>query len=84
MSRYDKRDPTRAEMLLTRAIHHLWAQRAGNRGTGVRRIDSEASEAALETLFQAKREVKEAEAAVRAEAFHSRKHKFVPSQDSDV
>lgn len=52
---YDYRDPTRAEMLLTSAIHHLFRLNRIAVRTGHGEV---ASEEALETLFQAKREVK--------------------------
>lgn len=44
-------------MLLTRAIHHLWTSRGKCLG-GVHRIELEAFDATLETLFGAKRQVK--------------------------
>lgn len=55
MSRYDRRDPTRAELLLVRAIHHLWLENRKSRGTY---WQEPAFSEALETLFGAKRQVK--------------------------
>jgi len=68
--RYDYRDATRAELLLTRAGHHLWAQtrclRAKSGDTDAERL---ALCAALEIVWEAKRRVKEETRASRAERF---------------
>lgn len=65
-TRYDTRDPSRGEMLLTRAIHHLWHLRAKSRPT----VEQDrVFDAALETLFQAKLAVKAAIKAKSAESF---------------
>ena len=54
--RYDYRDATRAELLLTRAGHHVWAQvkslRAKSGDTDAQRL---ALYAALEIVWEAKR-----------------------------
>jgi len=52
---YDRRDPTRAEMLLVRAIHYLWHLR---RKIGDTDVERRALDEAFETLFEAKRKVK--------------------------
>ena len=63
---YDRRDPTRAEMLLVRAIHHLWRLRSKSAGTHSERV---ALGEAVETLFEAKRHVKAAIKIKNAESF---------------
>jgi hypothetical protein len=63
---YDRRDPTRAEMLLVRAIHHLWLNRSKLATTG---SEERALEEAFETLFQAKRQVKAEFKALQAQSF---------------
>ncbi len=63
---YDRRDPTRAEMLLTRAIHHLWRFNRKSATTGEQ---YPIPDAAFETLFSAKREVKAEIKAKSAESF---------------
>jgi hypothetical protein len=68
--KYDRRDPTRAEMLLVRAGHYLWAQIRKN-GTTVR--EQMIFHEALETIWQAKREVKAEIARKSKEAFAKRK-----------
>jgi hypothetical protein len=75
--RYDYRDATRAELLLTRAGHHVWAQirrlRAKSGDTDAERL---ALCAALEIVWDSKRRVKgemEAQRAERFEAWHSKK-----------
>jgi hypothetical protein len=62
---YDRRDPTRAEMLLVRAIHHLWLLRRKSAPTG---SEERALDEGLETLFEAKRQVK---AEIRAKGVES-------------
>lgn len=63
---YDRRDPTRAEMLLVRATHHLWRLRAKLAVTPSERL---ALDDAFETLFKAKRQVKAEIKAKSAESF---------------
>jgi phage gp46-like protein len=55
MAKYDSRDPDRRVLKLTRAGHHLWALR---RQKGVHPLEEQAIDAALETIWQAKRELK--------------------------
>lgn len=68
--RNDYRAPTRAELLLTRAGHHLWAQakslRAKSGDTDTERL---ALYAALEIVWEAKRHVKTEAQASKAERF---------------
>jgi hypothetical protein len=73
MSRYDRRDPTPAEMRLTRASHHIWrlirAMRRKQSGTEAERIEFDALEGALETIWEAKRQVKREIKAKSEESF---------------
>ena len=68
--RYDYRDATRAELLLTRAGHHIWAQaknlRAKSGDTDAQRL---ALYAALEIVWDAKRRTKAEIETQRAERF---------------
>ena len=70
--RYDYRDATRAELLLTRAGHHIWTWarrlRAKSGDTDTQRL---ALYAALEIVWEAKRRVKAEFEAKRAERFKS-------------
>ena len=70
--RYDYRDATRAELLLTRTGHHVWAQarrlRAKSGDTGAERL---ALYAALEIVWEAKRYVKREIKASSAGKFRS-------------
>ena len=58
MARYDRSDPNPHVVRLTRAGHHLWALRAKLTATGGRSDELEAIDAALETIWQAKRKLK--------------------------
>jgi hypothetical protein len=69
---YDRRDPTRAEMLLVRAIHHLWLNRRKLATTGSEEL---ALGAAFETLFAAKRAVKAEFKELQAKSFAQWKEK---------
>ena len=77
--RYDYRDPTRPELLLTRAGHYLWAQtkrlRAKSGDTDAERL---ALYAALEIVWETKRAVKTEIEASRAARFKSWQR---PSED---
>jgi hypothetical protein len=56
---YDYRDQTRAELLLTRAGHHLWLRKNKLRAkSGDTYAESEAIGCALETIWEAKRQVR--------------------------
>ena len=74
---YDYRDPTRAEMLLIRAGHHLWGQvkklRAKNGGYVSERHPLYE---ALEIIWQAWREVKAEQEIRRAEMSKALKARF--------
>jgi hypothetical protein len=85
--RYDYRDATRAELLLTRAGHHIWAQakrlRAKSGDTDAERL---ALYAALEIVWETKRTVKAEIEARRAEQFEAWRSKraesnFSPASD---
>ena len=55
MAKYDRRDPTRAELLLVRAGHYLWRLRSKS---GVPVGEGRGIDEALETIWAAKRELK--------------------------
>jgi hypothetical protein len=83
--RYDYRDATRAELLLTRAGHHLWAQ--------ARRLRSKSGDmdaerlpfyAALETVWEAKRRVKAKIEAHRAETFEAWRSRTAEASNSPL
>lgn len=67
---YDRKDPTRRELLLVRASHHVWARlkrlRRNSDGTD---SESVALSEALETLFVAKRKVRAEIKELAAESF---------------
>ena len=70
---YDYRDPTRAELLLVRAGHHLWTQiKRLRRKLGDAHVETAPLYAALETIWQAKREVKAEIKQKSAESFAKR------------
>ena len=66
MSRYDHCEPDRRVLKLVRVGHHLWRLRAKSLYTGHERM---AIEAALETIWQAKRELKAEIAVQKKESF---------------
>lgn len=72
MAKYDKRDPTRAEMLLTRAGHHLLYLRRKSRPPV---YEERPFWEALETIWQAKREVKVEIRAKSVESFRKWKER---------
>ena len=65
--RYEKRDPTRAEMILVRASHYLWSQLRAKSAPTV--AQERAITAALEIVWEAKRQVKAGIKAKSAESF---------------
>ena len=65
---YDYRDPTRAELLLVRASHHEWLRyKHLRRKNALSADEDEAISCALETLWAAKRAVREEIKLKRAE-----------------
>jgi len=66
VSRYDHCEPDRRVLKLVRVGHHLWRLRAKSLYTGHERM---AIEAALETIWQAKRELKAEIAVQKKESF---------------
>jgi hypothetical protein len=72
--KYDRRDPDRHELLLIRAGHHLWAlhKKLGDTGSQEQGIY-----AALETIWQLKREYREELKERRAAAFAEYKAKHL-------
>ena len=70
---YDYRDPTWQELILVRAGHHLWALR---RKLGCTVHEQTAIDAALETVWEAKKQVKADIAARNREEFAKRKDFF--------
>ena len=75
---YDYRDPTRQELLLVRAGHHIWLYLKRLRAkSGYPVSEERAILAALETIWQAKREVK-AEIKLKAAAKWLEARRFLP------
>jgi hypothetical protein len=66
VSRYDHCDPDRRVLKLVRVGHHLWSLRRKLPPTGHERM---AIDAALETVWQAKRELKAEIAVQKKESF---------------
>jgi hypothetical protein len=66
VSRYDRRDPTPAEMKLTKAIHYLFEI---NRKLPLTVAEYQGIGEALEILFEAKRQVKKDVQKKSAESF---------------
>ena len=82
--RYDYRDATRAELLLTRAGHHLWAQIRHLRAkSGDRDAERLALYAAVEIVWDAKRRAKSEISENSAARFESWKHRNAASADLD-
>jgi len=82
---YDYRDPTRRELLLVRAGHHLWLRdKALRRKFGPTHSESHAISCALETIWEAKRQVKAELQAERSAKWAKRgKTIFNASNDRD-
>jgi hypothetical protein len=83
--RPDHRDATRAELLLTRAGHHLWAQARRLRSkSGDMDAEKLPLNAALEIVWEAKRRVKAKIEAHRAERFEAWRSKTAEASKSPL